>query len=247
VFCLYRVLSADRISVVGIAIGASTVLLLWVVSDASVGPVVPSLGEISGREFIDAVVIVPLIGFIALGFVSSVTEVNVSTPQYYGLILGAVGGGLAQLCHESVPSAGWHGLTVIDPRSQRIELVCHCRDTRTVRARNRYIQMARDGCDVHYRPESLKAHLGAVGLVVLTMLAFYGTVDWVVTGYAENVIAGRAAEFPMTLLPKGDSLGGTVLVYQQFSLLCAVLGGAGVVFALGYHYGTRRSDSVDTA
>jgi hypothetical protein len=92
VFCLYRVLSTDRISVVGIAIGAGTVLLLWVVSDASVGPVVPSLGEISGREFIDAVVIVPLIGFIALGFVSSVTEVSVSTPQYYGLILGAVGG-----------------------------------------------------------------------------------------------------------------------------------------------------------
>jgi hypothetical protein len=107
--------------------------------------------------------------------------------------------------------------------------------------------MASHRRDVHYRLESLKAYLGAVGLVVLTMLAFYRTVDWVVNRYAENVIAGRAAEFPMTLLPKGDSLGGTVLVYQQFSLLCAVLGGAGVVFALGYHYGTRRSDGIDTA
>ena len=100
---------------------------------------------------------------------------------------------------------------------------------------------------MHYRLESLKAHLGAVGLVVLTTLAFYGTVDRVVTRYADNVVAGRAAEFPMTWLPKGNSLGGTVLVYQQFGLLCAVLGGAGLVFALGYHYGTRRSDGVDTA
>jgi hypothetical protein len=99
---------------------------------------------------------------------------------------------------------------------------------------------------MHDRPESLTGHLEAVGLVVITTLAFYGTVDWVVTGYADNVVAGSPPAFPMTWLPKGNSLGETVLVYRQLGLLCAVLGGAGLVFALGYRYGTRGSDDSDT-
>ena len=99
---------------------------------------------------------------------------------------------------------------------------------------------------MHYRPESLKGHLGVVGLVVLTMMLFYGAVKWVVTRYADNIIAGRPAEFPMTWLPKGHSLGETVLVYHQLSLLCAVVGGAGLIFALGYHYGTRRSGAINS-
>lgn len=91
------------------------------------------------------------------------------------------------------------------------------------------------------RSSLLWKHVGAALLVGAVVLLLNIVGSEILRVYVDGVVAGRE---PVVWLPRGRTVGGTVVAYQLVLSAITYLVAPAVIFGLGYRLGTRQDSSV---